>query len=256
MGRRQIYARCSKCGGLLEKSPHRDRRCFCHIKNEVVALRQELLPASEIGRRLDLNLSTVNSIILLELGADDPFPKRVRELVETGLGRKTVARMLGIPEGSVRAACPSPHTWQEYLERASNHFVETGLTVRDRRRLDAHARRLWRAAYRRPVKKRERKWLHPKRYSLWERGSHFECNECREVKPKTDFYYYPSQERHSMCCKRCENKKGVDELSDKYLKKVLTKRSGLDFCDVPPELIELKRLELTLKRELWKEVRD
>ena len=40
-----------------------------------------------------------------------------------------------------------------------------------------------------------------------------------------------------------------DQLADEYIKDVLTKNSSLTRAEIPQEVIELKRLHLTLKRE-------
>ena len=46
------------------------------------------------------------------------------------------------------------------------------------------------------------------------------------------------------------NKKTVDGLFDSYIKSKLVSKSSLKCCDIPKDLIEVKRLQMMLKREI------
>jgi hypothetical protein len=45
---------------------------------------------------------------------------------------------------------------------------------------------------------------------------------------------------------------GIKTLSDKYVKNVLTNRTNLSYKDIPKEMVEVKRLEMLIRREYLK----
>jgi hypothetical protein len=58
--------------------------------------------------------------------------------------------------------------------------------------------------------------------------------------------------RQWMAKKRAEQPKEIRPLSDYYVRDVLTRRSPLHRSEIPPELVEIQREHLKLKRELRK----
>ena len=50
--------------------------------------------------------------------------------------------------------------------------------------------------------------------------------------------------------KRNQKSRGIKTLSDHYIKELVIRYNDLSFADVPPELIELKRKQLLLKRQI------
>ena len=97
-----------------------------------------------------------------------------------------------------------------------------------------------------------------------ERMAAYEIKHYKENKKKIDEYQKKYREENKDNAKKyrethkdeiCNTsrkswKKGYDELSDSYIKKILTSLSVLTAKDIPQELIELKRLEIKLKRGL------
>lgn len=91
------------------------------------------------------------------------------------------------------------------------------------------------------------------------------CKECEKktrCKEKQRAYYQRTRQRHidyakaryasnKAAGKRCANKsfkKAVDSLSDTYIRHTLIKGTALKRKDIPQELVELKRIELAIKR--------
>ena len=60
----------------------------------------------------------------------------------------------------------------------------------------------------------------------------------------------PERYQHAREYFRTRAQKDRDDLNDNYVKYVLTLDSELSFPDIPPELVELKREQLKLKRQL------
>jgi hypothetical protein len=79
-------------------------------------------------------------------------------------------------------------------------------------------------------------------------------------------YYQANKEKHKELCRkwavdnrermreilRRSSAKGREACSDTYVKGRLIKGSFLTFADIPQELVEVKRLQLLIKRELKK----
>lgn len=51
-------------------------------------------------------------------------------------------------------------------------------------------------------------------------------------------------------------KQKSNKLTNTYLKELIISNSDLSFSDVPQDLIELKRKQLTLKRQIWQEAKN
>ena len=113
------------------------------------------------------------------------------------------------------------------------------------------------------------------------------CYKCNKIKKTTEFYKKSSNTTDKLCgrCKKCDNvlkaiwrknnskkvkayekeryrssgKKAIDlernrqyrlEMSDSYMRELITKKSNLNPEDLTDELIEMCRLNLKLKRIL------
>ena len=113
------------------------------------------------------------------------------------------------------------------------------------------------------------------------------CYKCKKVKETTEFYKKSSNTTDKLCgrCKKCDNvlkaiwrknnsekvkayekgryrsggKRAIDlerqrqyrlEMSDSYMRELITKKSNLNPEDLTDELIEMCRLNLKLKRTL------
>lgn len=84
----------------------------------------------------------------------------------------------------------------------------------------------------------------PKKGGRYKNGSlkiRSRCKTCYyKVKPKTD-------KKH----RKSYNKKQSDNLGDSYIKKLIYK-TGVKYSEITPEMIETKRLNILIKRELKK----
>lgn len=88
------------------------------------------------------------------------------------------------------------------------------------------------------------------------------CSKCRKEKDVEEFTvgkvgkkgqkYYG----HCKICHAQYNKKSTEELSDKYIKEKLKER-GFDQQTVNeiPQLIEIKRQSIRLKRQIWQQLK-
>ena len=113
------------------------------------------------------------------------------------------------------------------------------------------------------------------------------CYKCKKIKETTEFYKKSSNKTDKLCgrCKECDNilkatwrknnpkkvkayekgryksgkKRAIDlartrqyrlEMSDSYMRELITKKSDLNPEDLSDEFIEMRRLNLKLKRTL------
>lgn len=107
------------------------------------------------------------------------------------------------------------------------------------------------------------------------------CNKCKQTKLIKHFYAHKaSSSQYNSSCKECTpkqpaadkskikigrasyltknrikvkeaRKKAIETLSDSYLRKILSQRTGLSAKDIPQELIELQRKKLILERKVY-----
>ena len=82
-------------------------------------------------------------------------------------------------------------------------------------------------------------------------------NKCRtpnnpDLVRKAVRRYYNKNRNRILEKQSIERGAGVNNLDDNYIKKTLVGKSSLSRTEIPKELIEVKRLQLTLKRELKK----
>jgi hypothetical protein len=100
------------------------------------------------------------------------------------------------------------------------------------------------------------------------------CKDCRKTKSTDNFYYNNRDNRHYYSCKECFNKKtkknnknfqikAREELNDWYIKKLISTQNMKNYISTKllkneHELIELKRLEVQLKREIkkWNSIKN
>ena len=64
--------------------------------------------------------------------------------------------------------------------------------------------------------------------------------------------YRQGNYEHHLATRRKRIKHYRDTLTDAYLRNKLSTQLGVSFMDVTPELIDLKRASLALKRRIWK----
>ena len=87
------------------------------------------------------------------------------------------------------------------------------------------------------------------------------CKKCDDIttelwsKNNKDKYLARQRERssdeHSKKVRKIRSQKHRDEMSDMYIRSLMTKKSkGLDSKDIPDELVEIHRENLKLKRHL------
>lgn len=97
----------------------------------------------------------------------------------------------------------------------------------------------------------------------WERREHVRnskqllCYVCKETKDRSAFHPSMTTTRSETVCKDCVSRRDREKferdryfLSDYYIKRQLTKRSKLGVRSIPPVMIEAKRVQLMLKREI------
>lgn len=76
------------------------------------------------------------------------------------------------------------------------------------------------------------------------------CARCKEAKGRAGFS--PGELRYCKPCVRerdaAKFKRDMEKLTDAYVKRMLTKHTGLRWKDIPPVLIEAKRAQLMLQR--------
>jgi hypothetical protein len=68
-----------------------------------------------------------------------------------------------------------------------------------------------------------------------------------EIRAKQVAYHKKRRQEKPELCKEYA-KKQIEELSTNYVKSILCKRLGLKFCEIPNDLVELKRAQLKLRR--------
>ncbi len=77
----------------------------------------------------------------------------------------------------------------------------------------------------------------------------YRSNHKNEIKKKNSLYRLTHQEQLQLLQQKL-HKKYIRELGDCYIKQILTQKSILSYADIPKELIELKRLQIKIKRLL------
>lgn len=76
-------------------------------------------------------------------------------------------------------------------------------------------------------------------------GRRSKCNSCRRIYQRQ---LYQDQILISRRRSRLTASRLCERLSDSYVKGLLTKHSNLRNADIPPQLVELKRIQLRIKR--------
>jgi len=78
-----------------------------------------------------------------------------------------------------------------------------------------------------------------------------EVKEYRE-RPEVKEHYKELRRQEYLRNSKQKALDGIKTLSDKYVKNVLTNRTNLSYKDIPKEMIEVKRLEMLIRREYLK----
>lgn len=76
-----------------------------------------------------------------------------------------------------------------------------------------------------------------------------ECLKCHRVLNVADDFIPSAVRKGQFVCRSCNGNRG-DTLSDAYIKKLLSRHTGLRQRDIPPVMIEAKRLQMQIERRI------
>jgi hypothetical protein len=118
------------------------------------------------------------------------------------------------------------------------------------------------AAERRAAKEAERQAHLDKRQRVRryrQQSSELRCNQCHVTKPRADFMPSDLTGRAPPVCRACScaashstHRAQSEALADPYVKRLIANKSGLGHAEIPPALIEAKRVQLQIFRALPK----
>lgn len=86
--------------------------------------------------------------------------------------------------------------------------------------------------------------------AIYKQANPEKVKECKSLSAKKHRHKYREQENYR---KKLTERKSTKELDDRYVKKIIVKRTNLSMKDIPPELIDLQRFVTKLKRAIKKD---
>ena len=121
------------------------------------------------------------------------------------------------------------------------------LTEEEKREREKARQKKYRVENREKVSAFQKKWRAENREKQQRYFRAYREKNSKILNTKSTKYYY----EHKEAARKRQNKhfrKGIECLSDRYVKKLLIQNSTLTISDIPQLLIEAKRLEIKIKR--------
>jgi len=147
-------------------------------------------------------------------------------------------------EASEAARMDAAKKGREWRKRAAERLGRPFVSHEQRDALSA-SRRAEREALRRVLSENKEQRAHELRCA-----AQLPCSSCRQTKPREAFFRSDPE-----TCKVCHSiayRRAADALRDAYVRKMISKNTGLRARDIPPVMLEAKRVQIAIKRLLRK----